>query len=390
MNKKTATLLALFFLVGLTGGCTTPPGAAVEAAKMPVVIDTDMGFDDWMALLYLLRAPTVEVRAITIDCAGETYCPRGAANAMSLLRLAGNEDIPVFYGEEPAATLATRFPEVIRDGAAVMSVPGFNGLTGACDYTDGAATAIKTMAHDAGASGDPLTFISIGSATNIAQAIGEARAEGDEYFDVFAQGVDRIYKGGGAVGKVVDGALTNQDIPGNLNIPTIYETDNKTAAWNIYVNAPAAQTVVSSGLPVTLIPVNLSDGLPITEESWNALVGSAKTELAKFVAADILNVVNSQGGWSVAELDYWDPSVAVAAVESQLLTQRFDGETACVDVGKADTHGTVFMDVAEGASTKCAEVGSTAGTIDVYTAIDSKGFFQEFVSALNREAGPGD
>lgn len=381
MCKNAAAAIAFVLLAGIATACTAPSGGTGEAAKTPVVIDTDMGFDDWMAILYLLRAPAVEVRAITVDCAGETYCPRGAANATTLLRLADREGIPVFFGEQPEATLATQFPSVIRDDAAVMNVPGFNGLTGGCDYAGGAAAAIRTMTHEAGLGGRPLAFISIGSATNLAQAITGARAEGEDYYQVFARGVGRIYKGGGAVGKVVDGELTNEDIPGNLNIPTIYKTDNTTAEWNIYANAAAAEAVVTSGLPVTLIPVNLSDGVPITEASWSALAAGARTDLAKFVAADVLNVVDSQGGWSVAELDYWDPSVAVAAVEADRVTERFDSERVCVDVSEGDTHGTVWIDLD---STKCQRVGSTTGTIDVYTAIDAEGFFRAFVQALNR------
>ena len=52
-----------------TGSSTRPtalPVASSTSPTRPVVIDTDMAADDWMALLYLLRRPDVSVKAITV------------------------------------------------------------------------------------------------------------------------------------------------------------------------------------------------------------------------------------------------------------------------------------------------------------------------------------
>ena len=60
----------------------TPPTAApspvpTTEAGTPVVIDTDMGIDDVMAILYMLQRPDVEVKAITVAGDGLVHCDAG-------------------------------------------------------------------------------------------------------------------------------------------------------------------------------------------------------------------------------------------------------------------------------------------------------------------------
>jgi pyrimidine-specific ribonucleoside hydrolase len=349
--------------------------------KIPVVIDTDMGFDDWMAILYLLNSPKVSVEAITVDCAGETYCPQGAVNATKLLKLAGKAYVPVYYGEEPKFTLPYQFPPVIRDGATSMQVPGFEALPATDRYGPNAAQALEEMVSVAAEQGRALTILSIGTATNLADALNRVSNSGDTArIDRFFRGIAMIYKGGGAVGEAEGAYLTNNNIPGNIAIPGIFQSDNTTAEWNIYANAPSTDSLFRSGLPVTLVTVNLSDQVAITEQSYDRLSDSAKTPSAEFVAADIISNIDEQGGWDKAELDYWDPSVVVAAVNPDLVTTQYANVLACVDVSSDKAiHGTTFV------HSRCELVEGGSGNIAVYTGIDVDGFYNEFIDTLNRE-----
>ena len=65
-----------------------------------MIIDTDMAADDWLAILYLLGRPEVEVAAVTVTGAGEAHCQPGVRNALALIALAGHPDIPVACGRE--------------------------------------------------------------------------------------------------------------------------------------------------------------------------------------------------------------------------------------------------------------------------------------------------
>ena len=358
---------------------TTAPHTAdtTPTAPTPVIVDTDMGFDDWMAILYLLNNPKVEIKAITVDCAGETYCPQGAVNATRLIEIAGKTQIPVFYGEQPRATLAYQYPTMIRYGATTMEVSGFDQVKGVPFYTGDAAGQLVQILREAGEANTPITVLSIGSSTNLAAAIALAN-QGDA--TSFTKGVKRIVKGGGAVGKAVKGRLTNTEIKGNINIPTIFSSDNTTAEWNIYPNATAAETLFSSGLPLTLVPLNLSDDVPITEDSFNRLSDMAKSDEARFVVQVIIDNVQSQGGWSEVELDYWDPSVVVSAINPELVTEQYDDVALCVDTAANRYHGTTYVN----ADGMCDQLGAKSGPVDIYTKLPLTAFETEFFGVLNR------
>jgi inosine-uridine nucleoside N-ribohydrolase len=360
-------LLLLFFV-------TSPLFAknSSDLKPLPVVVDTDMGFDDWMAILYLLNNPAVDLKAITIDCAGETYCPQGAVNATRLIEIAGQSQIPVFYGDTPLSTFAYQYPTLIRYGATSMEVPGFEDKQGVPFYTDNAAGHLQRMIVEAGQAGVPLTVISIGSSTNLAAAIKLTNNHAD-----FKKGIKRIFKGGGVIGQVINGKLSNQGIKGNISIPGILSSDNKTAEWNIYPNAEAAQQLFSSGLPITLVPINLSNNVPITKASFNTLLTIANTPEAHFVVSVIDRNVQVQGGWDKVELDYWDPSVVVSAINPEMVTKQFSDVPLCVQTENNQYHGTTYV------YDMCNSLKVGSGTLEIYTEIPQKAFLDEFFGVLN-------
>jgi hypothetical protein len=83
-----------------------PEDSASDAVK--VVVDTDMGADDVMALLFLLERPEVTVDAVTIAGDGLTHCDAGVRNARALLTMAGSPDVPVACVEGPRSPARTR------------------------------------------------------------------------------------------------------------------------------------------------------------------------------------------------------------------------------------------------------------------------------------------
>ena len=89
--RRTAT--AVILLAMLAGACEpslersqvtrSPAGANADARH--VVVDTDLAFDDIMALLYLLQRDDVVIDAVTIAGTGEAHCDPGVRNAIRLL-----------------------------------------------------------------------------------------------------------------------------------------------------------------------------------------------------------------------------------------------------------------------------------------------------------------
>ncbi len=73
---------------------------------MPLVIDTDPGIDDALAILLALASPEVDLRLVT-TVHGNVELPQTTDNALRVLHLAGRSDVQV------AAGAADRFAAAI-------------------------------------------------------------------------------------------------------------------------------------------------------------------------------------------------------------------------------------------------------------------------------------
>ncbi len=124
--RSPAVVLVLVTFIGActTSGTPSPPtsqGTATSQAPTAsggpraVVIDTDMAADDWLAILYLLGRLEVNVKAITVAGRGEAHCGPGVRNALGLVALAGQPDIPVACGRETPLAGDHAFPDPWRD-----------------------------------------------------------------------------------------------------------------------------------------------------------------------------------------------------------------------------------------------------------------------------------
>lgn len=215
-----------------------------------IIIDTDMGFDDWAAVLWLLNQKQVEVKAITVDCYGLARCPKAADNASELVQFSGKK-VPVYMGTIPKSE--NFYPNVLRDFSSQMALPGFIPNKAHSYQKDKTASEaifeIVTQSKD-----KPVTIFSIGSAANIAESYLLARKKGLE--SAFRQGLAMIYKEGGAFSNVEKkpGLLSNNNIQGNLNIPLLFATDNTTAEWNIFAEPYAMQALLNAPKPTLISP----------------------------------------------------------------------------------------------------------------------------------------
>ena len=101
--------------------------SSAQWAKLPIILDTDMGFDDWVAILYVLNNKSVDMKAITIDCNGLTYCPSGGVNAAKLAQLIHHR-VPIYIGRVDESEKKYTFPNGLRQYSSEMADPGFTQL----------------------------------------------------------------------------------------------------------------------------------------------------------------------------------------------------------------------------------------------------------------------
>ena len=198
-----------------------------------IVIDTDPGQDDAVALLLALASPELDVLGIT-TVAGNVPLALTQRNARIVCELAGRSDMPVFAG-------AAR--PMVRPLVTAEYVHGKTGLNGpelwdptmplrkehAVDFI------IKTLRVNRDGA---VTLCVLGPLTNIALALIKAP-------DIAAHIREIVLMGGGC-----------------------FEGGNTTPAaeFNIYVDPHAAKVVFQSGVPLVVMPLDLTHKALTTRE----------------------------------------------------------------------------------------------------------------------------
>jgi len=221
-----------------------------------IIIDTDPGQDDAVAILLALASPEeIEVIGITA-VAGNVPLPLTHKNARIICELAGKTDIPVYAGcDRPLA----------HDLVTAEHVHGKTGLDGPnlpdpqMQLTDGHAVdyIIDTLRH---APAGTITLCPLGPLTNIATAFQKAP-------DIIEK-VQEIILMGGAYFEV-----------GNIT---------PAAEFNIYVDPEAADIVFRSGVPIVVMPLDVTHKALVTKERNDAFrdigsrVGIATAKMTEF------------------------------------------------------------------------------------------------------------
>lgn len=297
IKRRIAVVVCCLILGSASYGCgraasplepVTPQAVAADA--QPVVIDTDMAADDWMAILYLLGRTDIAVKAITVSGTGEAHCVAGTENALDLLALAGRPQIPVTCGREAPLSGNHSFPADWRE-----RVDDLLGLTlpasrSAVSNTP-AAEMLSQIVRD---SPQKLRLIALGPLTNVGEAL--------ENDPGLATNLAAITVMGGAL-----------DVAGNVGPSS--GIDNQNAEWNIYVDPRAAAEVFSSGAPVTLVPLDATDQAPLTMDFYRRLESDRATSVSEFVYRVLTAKVEEirAGGYY-----FWDPLAAAIATDAGL------------------------------------------------------------------------
>ncbi len=201
---------------------------------MKLIIDTDPGVDDAMALLMALASPELEILGLT-TVFGNATTETTTANALTILEAAGRADIPVAVG-------ATK-PIASNYLGPVPQVHGANGLGGMTPTTP-ATSPIDEPAADfihrtVTANPGQVTIVALGPLTNLAVAF-------DHYPDVCELVRQVVVMGGNAL------------VPGNAT---------PTAEANINNDPEAADLVFGAGWPVTMVGLDVTHQINLTGDA---------------------------------------------------------------------------------------------------------------------------
>jgi purine nucleosidase len=215
---------------------------------IPVLIDCDPGIDDALALLLAAASPELDIVAVTV-VAGNSTVEHGAHNARAVLALAGRTDVPVAQGcAAPLVKPLVTAPETHGPtgmGYARLPVPAHPVEPG---------HAVQALIEQAERHAGALTVVAIGPLTNLAIALR-----------LQPRLVTQI-----AHCIVMGGAIRHQ---GNVTMG---------AEYNVWVDPHAAHIVLHSGLPVTLVPLDVTYQCLFTSDHARELL-RAGSRVARFV-----------------------------------------------------------------------------------------------------------
>ena len=215
----------------------------VNGMAKKVILDTDPGVDDAMAIFLAVASPELEILGLT-TIFGNAPVDVTTRNALLLLELAGRQDIPVIKGAESPVTRAYAGP--------VPHVHGDNGLGNAVlPSVEGSAESIDAadwIYQQAREAPGEITMLTVGPVTNLAIAF-------QRYPDLAALLECVVVMGG------------NADSPGNIT---------PAAEANIYNDPEAADLVFGTSCSTAMVGLDVTHQVNMTGIEISMITGGEK------------------------------------------------------------------------------------------------------------------
>lgn len=306
-----------------------------------IIIDTDPGQDDAVAILTALASSELKVLGLT-PVAGNVPLDKTVLNARKVCEVAGRPDLAIYPGcDRP----------MVRELVTAEYVHGKTGLDG-YDLPDPAMTVrdrhaidfIIDSARDSAPGG--LTLCTLGPLTNIGMALVKAP-------DIRPNIREIVMMGGGH-----------------------FEAGNVTgsAEFNIYVDPHAAHVVVQSGVPIVMAPLDVTHQATI-RRSWLDRLDAVGTKVCQAAAGWLsfyerydIERYGDTGG------PLHDPCVIAYLLQPELFQSKH--VHVAVEIASEITMGATAMD--------WWRMSGKAPNVTVLSKIDNEGFFALLLDRLSR------
>ncbi len=301
----------------------------------PIILDTDPGHDDAIALLLALASPEVEVLGVT-PVSGNQTLEKTTTNALKILEFVERTDIPVYVGcDRP----------LVREQWAAAYVHGESGLDGPdlpapkTKPAEGHAVDFiaKTVQEREG-----VVLVPVGPLTNIGLLL--ARYPGVE------ERIDRIVLMGGAIAE------------GNVT---------PAAEFNIWADPEAAHRVFTSGIDVTMVGLDVTHKALLYPQKVDELRGAGR------VGGLVASLYDFYHGHHQRMYGWAGSPVHDALAVAHVLGDRFletQHRYVEVDVGPEPGRGRTYVDLWE-------RTGKDANC-HVGVDVDGPGFIDVLVDRL--------
>jgi len=259
-----------------------PPG------QIPVIVDTDAGADDLIALLWLMRQPEVRIEAVTVG-QGLAHPAEGAESVLRLLEAGGLTTIPVYIGMDRPVQGTGAFPADWRAGTGKLLRDEFPAARRRPETRDAA----KFLADRLMDPRRPVRILALGPLTNLGHAVALEPRTG--------AGLQELVWMGGAL-----------DVPGNV-------PDAPTAEWNAWVDPEAAERVLRGEWKVRIVPLDATNRVPIGPPILQLFEEQAR----EWAATVVLRLLRTEAE-SIRQGRYyaWDVLAAMTLTDGKIASHR--------------------------------------------------------------------
>lgn len=311
--------------------------------KRPVILDVDTGVDDSIALLLAMKLSQLNVKAVT-TVSGNVHVDEVTESTKTVLGLVDHTAVRVGKGSS-VSLRRTRFhaPEV----------HGSDGLGNVRKKYEQFKARIKTeravpLILDVVRNNDTsVTIIATGPLTNIARAVQKDIRIMRRVKEIISMGGSFEYRGN-------TGPL---------------------AEFNYYVDPDAVDVVARAGIPLTIVPLNITETVPLHREEivgWSRLSRTHGAEFIKDVTKFYMDYHKKTESFNGGYMH--DPlAVAIAAVPG--LVERIKRLPLLIETEGTFTSGTTLTRDAKGSEKR-------APVVSVITKIDRQRFWKIFRKTL--------
>ncbi len=322
------------------------------ATAKKIILDTDPGSDDALAMMLALNSPELDVRAITV-VPGNVTASQGLENALRMVSVANRCDIPVAAGAQHPL-----FQKLItaefwhgKNGLADVELPASKCKVDSRFGPDLIIQLVHAAPHE-------ITLVPVGPLTNIALAV--------EKDPSIVPLVKEVILMGGSISS------------GNVNAA---------AEANIYNDPEAAQIVFQAGWPLTMVGLDVGDKTLLSQKYLDQL-GQTHGPVNDFIYSVTKYLINrsAQFGWPGTPM--YDPLAVGVAIDATLVKSpemHVDVETRgefTRGETVANRHGAVERNVLHGDHYVIEGVDKVAPNAKVCIDVDADRFLQLFVSRI--------
>lgn len=275
----------------------------------PVIHDNDGHVDDILSTVLLWLAPNVSLQAITVTD-GDCFVQQSFEALVKIATFLNMEGAEIGYSEEQ---VPNPFPDNWRRESYIINeLPIFSDNELRREYQSKRPRKSQVLIADClNNSKAPMTLVCTGPLTNVAPVFEERPELRDK--------VESCVIMGGAI-----------NVPGNVEMPD----HDGSAEWNFYADPGAAKRLLDTGVPITLIPLDVTNKVPVTREFILRLDEQAEKYRASQLAAKLFSLVKGFNYF------FWDTLTAALVIRPELMTfkeQRVDIVTSGRSSGKVQT-----------------------------------------------------